>query len=183
MLYKIWNELPINWKHTAYKCWLLFVKNKFSVGTFLIDDSYGIDFLLCKALNIETSNPEQDLHHLNDIIECGIKEISISTLDEIFSMRFISISPDITFLSPLKFFLNILVLDFHAQNESKITDFSILENRGLIYVLDYSDYQIIDFEKYSNIRHYKNIYYLKGLKFSKTIVKIISKLVKNGYAE
>ena len=61
MLSEQWNSLPDIWKSVVYKEWLLFLKNKFPLSTFLWDESYGVDFLLCKVLNIESNNPNVDL--------------------------------------------------------------------------------------------------------------------------
>ena len=68
MLKDRWNKLPENWKSLVYKEWLLFIKQRFSLTTFLRDDSYGLDFILCKSLGIESSNPEYALNHLEDMI-------------------------------------------------------------------------------------------------------------------
>ena len=48
---------------------MLFFEHKFPLSTYLWDDSYGMDFLLCKVLNIESSDPDKDLSHLDSIIE------------------------------------------------------------------------------------------------------------------
>lgn len=178
MLIEIWNKLPVIWKFLAYKNWLLFIDQQFSLQIFLWDDSYGLDFILCKELNIQSGNIEDDLKYLENIVIEGIKNPSCRILDEIFSMQFLSISSDITFLSPLKNFPNIRVLDFHGQNESKINDFEILHKSDPVYVLDYSDYIMIDFDKYSNIRHIDNINYIKGFGFPCEINLIISGLNK-----
>lgn len=177
MLIKQWNLLPQIWKSIAFKTWLLFVEHNFPLRVYLWDDSYGIDFLLCKALEIETADPVQDLIHMNYIIEDRMKEITIDTLDSIFSMQFLPITSEITYLSPLQYFPNIKFLDFHSQNKSKVTDFMVLSNREEIYVLDYDDYMIIDFDKHSNIRDFDNIKYIKGYGWiSKEMNKILSTL-------
>lgn len=165
MLAEQWSCLPKIWKTTAYKQWLLFIKNKFPLSIFLWDDSYGEGFLLCKVLNLGSNNPAADVERLESIIAKGLNGIDEDTLSEIFSMEFLSIPPDVTYLSPLKFFPNIKVIDFHCQNESKITDFEILRKKNTIYVLDYADDLIIDFDKYSNIRDIENIKYIKSYGF------------------
>lgn len=165
MLYKQWNNLPSIWKAMVYKEWLLFLKYKFPLSTFLWDDSYGVDFLLCKVLNIESNSPNADLEQLELIISNGLMDLNENTLCEIFSMQFLTLSPEITYLSPLKFFQDIKIVDFHCQNESKITDFEVLRKNNVVYVLDYADYQIVDFDKYSNIRDIENIRYIKGYGF------------------
>ena len=165
MLSEQWNSLPDIWKSVVYKEWLLFLKNKFPLSTFLWDESYGVDFLLCKVLNIESNNPNVDLEQLEHIISDGLMDMDETTLREIFSMQFLALSPQITYLSPLKFFPDIKVVDFHCQNESKITDFEILRRKDVVYVLDYADYQIVDFDEYSNIIDIENIRYIKGYGF------------------
>ena len=165
MLTKQWDRLPYIWKVMVFKEWLLFIKNKFPLSTFLWDDSYGIDFLLCKALKIESDNLNTDLEQLELTISNGLKNVDKTTLYEIFSMEFMVIFPEITYIAPLKYFPNIKVIDFHCQNESRITDFEILRRDNTIYVLDYADYQIINFDEYSNIRDIENICYIKGYGF------------------
>ena len=174
-----WDKLPAPWKAMAYKEWLLFLKNKFPLSTFLRDDSYGIDFLLCKALNIESNNPDNDLKQLDLIVSDGLKSINENSLSEIFSMQFLAVLSEITYIAPLKYFPNIKVLDFHCQNESKITDFEILRRDKKIFVLDYADYQIIDFDKFSNIRDIENIMYIKGYGFPSEVNSIYSELKAN----
>lgn len=176
MLVEQWNNLLKIWRTTAYKAWLLLVKHKFPLNTYLWDDSYGIDFLLCKVLNIESSDPEKDLGHLNSIIEEEMSNITTDTLDIIFSMQFLPLSSGITYLSPLRYFPNVKVRDFHCMNESKITDFSILANRNKVYILDYADYMIIDFDKYSNIREFDNVEYIKEYGFPSQIDQIYREL-------
>lgn len=176
MLAEQWSRLPKIWKTTVYKQWLLFVKNKFPLSIFLLDDSYGVDFLLCNVLNMESNNPDADIDQLEFMIAKGLNDIEDDTLYEIFSMEFLSIPTEIAYLSPLKFFQHIKVIDFHGQNESRITDFEILRKKSTIYVLDYSDYQIIDFDKYSNIRDIENIKYIKGYGFPFDANSIFSEL-------
>lgn len=176
MLIEQFNKLPEIWKITVYKEWLLFIKHQFPLSVFLWDDSYGIDFLLCRVLKLESNNPEGDLNRLNDKIQHDMKNVSLEIADEIFSMQFLVVPPEITYLSPLKFFPCLKVLDFHCQNQSMITDFDILKQKGEIFVLDYADYMIIDFEKFSNIKDYPNIKYIKQYGFPSNMGLIYSQL-------
>ena len=80
----------------VYKEWLLFLKYKFPLSTFLWDDSNGVDFLLCKVLNIESNSPNTDLEQLELIISNGLMDLNENTLCEIFSMQFLTLSPEIT---------------------------------------------------------------------------------------
>ena len=161
MLIEKWTKLPYIWQKLVYKEWMLFIQCRFPIRTFLWDDSYCVDFLLCKTLGIETSEHENDLIKLEELIADGLQKITPQILDEIFSMQFFVIPSEITFLSPLIYFTEVRVLDFHCQNESMITDFFPLKGSTNVYVLDYADYQIIDFDKFSNIRHFDNIIYVK----------------------
>ena len=63
-------------------------------------------------------------------------------------------------------------MDFHCTNESCITDFLALENHSLVYVLDYADYQIVDFDRNSNIREFNNIKYIKGYGWPKEMNEV-----------
>ena len=91
MLLEQWNNLPKIWRITAYKTWMLFFEHKFPLSTYLWDDSYGMNFLLCKVLNIESSDPDKDLSHLDSIIEEEMSNITTDILDNIFSMEFLSL--------------------------------------------------------------------------------------------
>ena len=62
------------------------------------------------------------------------------------------------------------------MNESRITDFSILSNRNKVYILDYADYKIIDFDKYSNIRDFDNVEYIKEYGFPSQMDQIYREL-------
>lgn len=179
MLLEQWEKLPSIWKKIILKEWLLFKKCKFPLSVFLGDDSYGLNFLLCKALGIDSSEPEKDLKQLEDIISTGLKKIDENTIYEIFSMQFLYIPSEITYIAPLKYFPNIKVVDFHCSNESRITDFEILRRQSTIYVLDYADYQIVDFDKYSNIKGIDNVKYIKGYGFPNEINDIYSELNAN----
>ena len=179
MLLEQWEKLPSIWKKIILKEWLLFKKCKFPLSVFLGDDSYGLNFLLCKALGIDSSEPEKDLKQLEDIISTGLKKIDENTIYGIFSMQFLYIPSEITYIAPLKYFPNIKVVDFHCSNESRITDFEILRRQSTIYVLDYADYQIVDFDKYSNIRGIDNVKYIKGYGFPNEINDIYSELNAN----
>lgn len=179
MLIEKWNKLPNVWQRLIYKEWMLFIQLKFPIRTFLWDDSYGIDFLLCKSLGIETSNPENDLTMLDKIISNDITKITPKVIEEIFSMHFLVITSEITYLSPIVFFTEVKVLDFHCENESMITDFFPLKRSTRVYVLDYADYQIIDFDKFSNIRDIDNITYVKGYGIPQEMGEVLSLLNYN----
>lgn len=169
-----WNSLNHNWKRILYKQWLYFVYKKQSLSVFLWDDSYGLDFLLCNLIGIESDNPEDDLISLNAYIDSRINEPDEKILSEIFDMEFITLDTSITFLSPLQNFRNLKIIDFHCTNESKITDFSILRREETIYILDYTDYYLIDFDRYSNIRDIKNLVYIKDYGWPKELNNILN---------
>ena len=99
MLLEQWEKLPSIWKKIILKEWLLFKKCKFPLSVFLGDDSYGLNFLLCKALGIDSSEPEKDLKQLEDIISTGLKKIDENTIYEIFSMQFLYIPSEISTVS------------------------------------------------------------------------------------
>ena len=96
MLSRQWSRLSKIWKVMVYKQWLLFIKKQFPLSAFLRDDSYGVDFLLCKVLNMESSNPNADLEQLEVMIDNSLKDVDDNTLYEIFSMEFLAIPPEIT---------------------------------------------------------------------------------------
>lgn len=172
MMYNSWVNLNHHWQSLLYKEWLLFIKERFPLSTFLWDDSYGLDLLLCKALNLETSKPEDDVQNLNSIIKDELVSLQESTINDVFDMEFLALDSSITYLSPLKDFKKLKVLDFHCTNESCITDFLALENHSLVYVLDYADYQIVDFDRNSNIREFNNIKYIKGYGWPKEMNEV-----------
>ena len=176
MLSRQWSRLSKIWKVVVYKQWLLFIKKQFPLSAFLRDDSYGVDFLLCKVLNMESSNPNADLEQLEVLIDNSLKDIDDNTLYEIFSMEFLAITPEITYLSPLNNFFNLKIIDFHCQNESRKIDFEILRKNNIVYVLDYADYKIIDFDRYSNIRKINNVIYIKGYGFPFEVHSVYRKL-------
>ena len=103
-MYNSWVNLNHHWQSLLYKEWLLFIKERFPLSTFLWDDSYGLDFLLCKALNLETSKPEDDVQNLNSIIKDELVSLQESTINDIFDMEFLALDSSITYLSPLKDF-------------------------------------------------------------------------------
>lgn len=177
IIWNYWNNLPIYWKELLFKEWLYFIHKKESLKTFLWDDSYGLDFLLCKSLNIESENPNLDLIELEKYIKDAMNRIDTSILLEIFDMEFVALDREITYISPLRYFRNLKIVDFHCTNESQITDFYALKRETNIYVLDYADYQIIDFDRYSNIGQIKNIKYIKEYGWPNELDKILNCLI------
>lgn len=159
ILWAYWNSLNDAWKCILFKEWLFFVKEKQSLKNFLWDDPYGLDFLMCHFLGMESNNPKDDLNRLSNYIKKNINQIDDRVLVEIFDMEFLALDETISFLTPLQWFRNIKILDFHGTNKTKITDFNILKRDSTIYILDYADYQLIDFDKYSNIRQIPNLVY------------------------
>ena len=77
-------------------------------------------------------------------------------------MEFIHINSNIDNLSPLFLFNNIKIVDFHGENKSNVNDFIPLAKDRYIYVLDYADYETINFDLRSNITSIPNIKYIKG---------------------
>ena len=101
-MYNSWVNLNHHWQSLLYKEWLLFIKERFPLSTFLWDDSYGLDFLLCKALNLETSKPEDDVQNLNSIIKDELVSLQESTINDIFDMEFLALDSSITYQRILK---------------------------------------------------------------------------------
>ena len=74
MLLEQWEKLPSIWKKIILKEWLLFKKCKFPLSVFLGDDSYGLNFLLCKALGIEEVDAVvRDFDSEDEILKCMIE--------------------------------------------------------------------------------------------------------------
>lgn len=161
ILWTYWNSLNNAWKCVLFKEWFFFVKEKQSLNIFLCDDSYGLDFLICHFLGMESNNPEEDLNRLSNYIKESISQIDEEVLIEIFDMEFLALDETISFLTPLQWFRNIKVLDFHGTNNSKITDFNDLKRDSTIYILDYADYQLVNFDEFSNIKQIPNLVYIK----------------------
>lgn len=161
IIWTYWNILNDAWKCILFKEWLYFVKEKQSLKIFLWDDSYGLDFLLCHFLCLESNTPKDDLKMLFNYIIESINQIDDRILIEIFDMEFLALDESISVLTPLQWFRNIKILDFHCTNNSMITDFYVFKRDSTIYILDYTDYQLLDFDKYSNIRQILNLVYIK----------------------
>ena len=155
-------NLNNDWKQLVYKNWLLLKMLQYPLDVFLYDDSYGMDFLLCKALEWESNNPEEDLKKLERFVNLRLQHISEEIADSICQMEFIHINNNIDNLSPLSLFNNIKIVDFHGENKSNINDFIPLAKDRYIYVLDYADYETINFDLRSNITSISNIKYIKG---------------------
>lgn len=66
ILWAYWNSLNDAWKCILFKEWLFFVKEKQSLNNFLWDDPYGLDFLMCHFLGMESNNPKDDLNRLSN---------------------------------------------------------------------------------------------------------------------
>ena len=155
-------NLNNDWKQLVYKNWLLLKMLQYPLDLFLYDDSYGMDFLLCKALEWESNNPEEDLKKLERFVNSRLQHISEEIADSICQMEFIHINSNIDNLSPLSLFNNIKIVDFHGENKSNVNDFIPLAKDRYIYVLDYADYETINFDLRSNITSIPNIKYIKG---------------------
>lgn len=155
-------NLSNDWKQLVYKNWLLLKILQYPLDVFLYNDSYGMDFLLCKELEWESNNPEEDLKKLERFVNSRLQHISEDIVDSMFQMEFIHINSDIDNLSPLSLFNKIKIVDFHCENDSNVNNFIPLAKDCDIYVLDYADYRTINFDLRSNITSIPNIKYIKG---------------------
>ena len=80
-------NLNNDWKQLVYKNWLLLKMLQYPLDVFLYDDSYGMDFLLCKALEWESNNPEEDLKKLERFVNSRLQHISEEIADSICQME------------------------------------------------------------------------------------------------
>ena len=173
-----WEKLDSNWKELLVRNWLLFKKYNGSLTEFLWDAYGAYDYFLCRNMGLPYNDIEEDISISEMIIRNHLRAIDDNIIKQIIDMEFIAMDSSISYLSPLSHFNNIKILDFHCNNSSKITDFSPLEIFKEVYILDYSDYIIIDFDRDSNIRDFQNLHYIKELDESELdkILKIL-----NGY--
>lgn len=176
ILWTYWNNLPEVWNNLLFKEWLYFVHKKESLSLFLWDESYGLNFLLRKALGMQSDDPESDITNLSHYINKKNQQTDIEILSKIFNMEFLTLDDTITYLSPIRYFRNLKVVDFHCSNESQITDFLDLQRDSEVIVLDYADYQIVDFDNSSNIRQFQNIRYIKGYGIPQEMGNILKNL-------
>lgn len=75
-----WIRLPIKWQRQLFLNYLLSQCDiKWRIKAFL-DDSFGLEFILCKALNIETKDPNRDLDSLDKFIKAKLGDIQTSEI-------------------------------------------------------------------------------------------------------
>ena len=161
MFHKWWEKLDSNWKELLVRNWLLFKKYNGSLTEYLWDAYGAYDYFLCRSMSFPFNDIDEDSSISEMIIKNHLRAVDENTIKQILDMEFIAMDQSVSYISPLSYFNNIKAIDFHCNNSSKITDFSPLARFKRIYILDYSDYLTIDFDKFSNIRDFSNIQYIQ----------------------
>lgn len=136
VIIKWWNGLSVKWKEYLYLNYIFSLSNKYSRISCLCDDSYGIHFLACKLLRIESKDPEIDLQIIEEYVRNKLEKIDVEDIKEITKLSELTLSGFHDFLpfSELKY-LNIVILE-----NCQLEDISVFENSSIKHVLDIGDY-------------------------------------------
>lgn len=169
-----WNNISDDVKKLLFKNWLLFDFFQFPISNYLGDDSYGLNEILKCKLELRIKNFNTKNSYYEEFIKFCVAKVSDKIVTKISKMEFVAMEAEIDNLIDFNFLVNLKVLDFHELQSSLVTDFSVIKNN--IYVLDYSDYQIIDFSKKSNIDNEENIIYIKGYGWQSELDDILAHL-------
>ena len=113
-----WNSLDYTWKKQIYLNYRLSKEDiNWRVSAFL-DDSYGLEFIMCKIFNIESDSPNDDLIKLDNYVKHEIIKIDKATIVDLQSIEEI-ILQDIDNLKPIESLTNLkLVYLDHCKTHS-----------------------------------------------------------------
>lgn len=119
-----WNSLEYDWQKIILLNYLVSQNSLQWRMNALLDDSYGLEFIACKILKIETDNPETDLINLDNWVKKKISILTKGEIRELFTIKEI-ILQNLNSLKKLELFpnLEIVYLD-HCQ----IDDINSLNN-------------------------------------------------------
>lgn len=119
-----WKSLDFKWKKQIYLNYRLSHEDiSWRIRAFL-DDSYGLDFIMCKIFNIESDNPNDDLLKLDLYVNNEILKINETAVANLQSIEEIVLQ-DIDNLKPLEYLPNLKLV---YLDHCKIQDINILKN-------------------------------------------------------
>lgn len=102
-----WSSLDYNWKKQIYLNYRLSKEDiSWRINAFL-DDSYGLEFIMCKIFDLESSNPSDDLMLLDTFVKREILKVdkiileNFQSIEEIILQNVDELKP-IEYLSKLK---------------------------------------------------------------------------------
>lgn len=124
---KWFKNLSSEWQKHLILNHLLSKENIDNRKAAFLDDSYGLEFFICKFIGIETENPENDLMSLRKIIKNQVNNINLNTIDEILEIDEI-ILQDIDDLTPLEKFSKLKLVYFDHCDISGINKLDINHN-------------------------------------------------------
>ncbi|MGI6410221.1 MAG: DarT ssDNA thymidine ADP-ribosyltransferase family protein [Bacteroidales bacterium] len=133
---QFWNSLQYTWKKQIFLNYLLSLNSAQWRKSAFLDDSYGLEFIVCKILKIETDNPEADLINLDNWVKEKISNLNENEIRELFYIKEI-ILRGLNSLKPLEYFpkLRLVYLD-HCE----ISDINSLNNLIQLFFFESPEY-------------------------------------------
>lgn len=133
---QFWNSLQYTWKKQIFLNYLLSLNSAQWRKSAFLDDSYGLEFIVCKILKIETDKPEADLINLDNWVKEKISNLNENEIRELFYIKEI-ILQGLNSLKPLEFFpkLRLVYLD-HCE----ISDINSLNNLIQLFFFESPEY-------------------------------------------
>lgn len=136
MLSDYWRELEYEWKKQLYLNYLL-SQQEFNWRTSaFFDDSYGLEFIFCKILDLETEDPENDLVKLNQLIKDRIFSMNSNAIQDTFKIKEI-ILQGVNTLKPLNWLEN---LELVYLDHCDLSDINTLKNISRLKFYESPDY-------------------------------------------
>lgn len=131
-----WNNLDNNWKKLIYLNYRLSKEDDYwRISTFL-DDSYGLEFIMCKIFKLESDNPCDDLVKLDSYVNNQLLKIDESIAQGMLLIEELCLQ-GVNTLKPLEYFpkLKLVYLD-----HCKTHDINTLNNLNKLRFYETPEY-------------------------------------------
>jgi hypothetical protein len=145
-----WNSLQYTWKKQIFLNYLLSIKSLKLKKLAFLDDSYGLEFIICDILINETVEPEVDFDNFNNWLEKKISNLNENEIVELFDIKEI-ILQGINSLKPLELFPNLRLV---YLDNCEIKDINSLNNLNYLSFYESPEYPTNNPSLYQNPEYF-----------------------------
>lgn len=131
-----WYNLDYNWKKQIYLNYMLSKQDVSCRNGAFLDDSYGLEFILCEIFKFESDNPNDDLVKFNVFIQDKILKIDKEIAKEILFIEELCLQ-GVNNLKPLEHFLELKLV---YLDHCKIDDINSLNNLNKLQFYETPEY-------------------------------------------
>lgn len=148
----LWDNLSYGWKKQIFLNYVLSQNTLQWRKIAFLDDSYGLEFILCKILGFESENPENDLLKINNWVQEKLSELNEIKISELFKITEIAVQ-GLGSLEPLEYFPNLhLVYLDHCETK----DINKLKNLDKLAFYETNEYPTNNPSLYTNSDYFSS---------------------------